>query len=131
MSHRFEVASTAVVNEEESESVEARDEAAVNERNAVVAEELDGNGAAEHLLDIRADDRDLHHEVNEERLVGREVKLGALGEIIARNNPNSRRQVLEQQPNQYGGEQHPHERIAGVSASLGVQGSVRSVPWAV
>jgi len=85
-----------------------------------VAEDLDGNGAPDDLLDVGADEGDLGHEPERAARPVRVLVAAELGEVPPRGHPEARGEQLHEQPHGRGPEEEPEQGAAGRGAGLEV-----------
>ena len=112
----LEVAHAEVLDREEGERVDARDQAAHPHGDCLVAQEVDCHTCANDLLNIGGDDSELHvgvyHIVEPARVFG----AYSLCEIAARHYAQSRAHLLQDESHEGRPKEDPHESDAGVCA---------------
>ena len=100
--------------------IQGGDDDAGPERQVPPAEDLDGDGASDDLLDVGPDHGDLGHEPERAaRPVGVLVPA-ELGEVPARGDPEARGEELHEEAHGGGPHEQPQQRVPGDGARLEV-----------
>ena len=92
--------------ERRSLPIERGDDDATPERHGAPREDLDGNRAANHLLYVGADERELRHGPERARGPGRVLLAAELGEVLPRGHAEPRGEQLHQRAH----DRRPHEQ---------------------
>eukprot|EP00754_Rhynchopus_humris_P044909 Rhum_TRINITY_DN4471_c0_g1::Rhum_TRINITY_DN4471_c0_g1_i1::g.14591::m.14591 len=119
---RLYLADAVLVQQHEQEAVGGGDETASVDRNTPAREDLDRNCRAHHLLAVRADDRNLHHDP--ERVAQRlRVRGAVLRKVAPGDDAELRADVLEDEAHERGHKQYPQQLVlpAGTQLQVGLQ----------
>eukprot|EP00962_Isochrysis_galbana_P005206 scaffold1419_cov95-Isochrysis_galbana.AAC.3 len=95
------------LHRQEGEGVETCDDASRPHGDGLVAEQVQRDGRPHHLLDVRADDGNLHHRVDGVVEPARVVLSHQLGQVAAGDDSDARRHLLQKQTHHRRPPQHP------------------------
>lgn len=97
------------------------------ERHHSIGEHVNGDGGANDLLHVRADDRHLGHDPKEDARQSGVATVAQLRQVLPRDDAQSGGENLHQQAEDGGGEQHPQQLVVGHHARLQVRLNVARV----
>jgi hypothetical protein len=115
---RLEGAHAQEVDRQEGEGIARGHDAADPEGPS--KQELEGDRAAHHLLDVRADDSELGHDPEHPSPVPCELEAAQLGQVEPSHDPEPCGEDLNDEPEHVAHEQQPQQRVARVRARLQV-----------
>jgi len=100
--------------------IERGDDDASPERHSAPRQDLDGNRAANHLLYVGADERELGHGPERARGPGRVLLAAELGEVLPRGHPEPRGEQLNQRAHDRRPQEQPQQLVPRGGARLQV-----------